>query len=111
MNSILGAAGSARPSAAFTRVNHLVKKSIRPGSKIRITVGHPCEKRKTYMDYTKRIDNLVKEICMDLESAVYDFPADIVSLSVIDEGSNLEIHHFIHGPVFHRDYDASPCSN
>ena len=104
-------------------LHNLVKKSIRPGSKVCITIGphknsylslDKIEKKKIYTDYSKRIENtfssLIKDVCLDLESAVYDFPDEQVSLSVVSEGSNLETHHFIYGPHY-RDYDNSPCSN
>ncbi len=114
-------------------LHNLVKKTIRPGSKVRITVG-PWEKKKVYYDYSKHIDTIfngiIKDICLEVESAIYDFPEETVSLSVIEEGSNFEMHHFIHGQVgysdyvktsakndveepflSYRDHDNSPCSN
>jgi ribulose bisphosphate carboxylase small subunit len=88
------------------RISHLVSKSIRSNHTVSIVTSRKNPrnknvKRTPYLNFTNQINNtfeeLTNEIVSDVESCVYDYPDEYVSLLTTSPEGHETIH-LIYGP-------------
>ena len=88
------------------RISHIVSRSIRSNQTVSIVTSRRNPKngqvkRTPYLNFTNQINNtfeeLTREIVSDVESCVYDYPDEYVSL-VITSPEGHEKVHLIYGP-------------
>jgi len=83
------------------RISHLVSKSIRSNQTVSIVTSRKNPqnknvKRTPYLNFTNQINNtfeeLTNEIVNDVESCVYDYPDEYVSLVITSPEGNERVH-------------------